>query len=75
METLNQAASVVAMAQTIPHLAYSIPELLAVIRLGRTRVYELINSGALPARRVGRRTLVLHEDLQVFLRSLPVIGK
>lgn len=75
METLNQAASVIAIAQAIPQLAYSIPELLEMIRLGRTRTYELINSGALPARKVGRRTLVLHEDLQAFLRNLPVISK
>ncbi len=54
-------------------LAYTIPDLLKILGVGRTHLYCQINSGALPARKVGRRTLVLHEDVQAFLRNLPVI--
>lgn len=30
-------------------------------------------SGALPARRAGKRSIILREDLQNFLRGLPVV--
>lgn len=55
-------------------LAYSVAELPAVIGLGRSSVQKLVNSGALPARKVGTRTLILREDVEKFLRSLPVQG-
>ena len=44
----------------------------ALYGISRTRVYELIASGELPARKVGRATLVLAEDVEKFLRSQPV---
>jgi excisionase family DNA binding protein len=54
-------------------LVYAIAELTTLTGLGRTRLYELINAGELPARKVGRRTLVLKEDLEAFLRNLPTV--
>lgn len=55
-------------------LAYSISDVLQILKLGRTRTYELINEGQLPARKLGRRTLVLREDVDAFLRKLPRMG-
>ena len=51
--------------------AYRIRDVCRVTGLGRTTVYEAIKSGALIARRYGRCTIVLAEDLVVFLRNLP----
>ena len=51
--------------------AYSISEVLNMVPLGRTRVYEEIAMGRLIARKVGRRTLVLAADLEGFLQNLP----
>jgi excisionase family DNA binding protein len=51
--------------------AFRIPEVCELTGLGRTSVYAAIKSGALIARRYGRCTLVLAEDLNAFLRSLP----
>jgi excisionase family DNA binding protein len=42
--------------------------------VGRTHLYSQIKSGALPARKIGRRTLILHEDVQAFLRNLPGVS-
>jgi excisionase family DNA binding protein len=53
--------------------AYSIAETLALTGLGRDKLYRLINEGRLPARKAGRRTLVLATDLQRFLETLPTI--
>jgi excisionase family DNA binding protein len=62
------------MATPAPRAAYSIAETLALTGLGRDKLYKLINEGKLPARKAGRRTLVLATDLQQFLEKLPRIG-
>jgi excisionase family DNA binding protein len=54
-----------------PTLVYSIPEACSLAHTGRTALYQAINSGALPARKRGKRTLILHEDLYRWLQSLP----
>jgi excisionase family DNA binding protein len=52
--------------------ALSIPEVSSVSGIGRTKIYEAIANGSLIARKAGRRTLVLREDLKAFLAALPV---
>jgi excisionase family DNA binding protein len=54
-------------------LAHTVAEACARSGIGRTAIYELINTGQLPARKRGRRTLILAHDLQRCLESLPVI--
>jgi excisionase family DNA binding protein len=56
-------------------LAYNISEACAVARAGRTALYEAIRSGALRARKRGRRTLVLADDLRNWIESLPAIER
>ena len=51
--------------------AYSINSAAEIIGAGRDAVYAAIRSGRLIARKFGRRTLILDEDLTAFLRSLP----
>lgn len=51
-------------------LALSIEEVQAATGLGRTKVYEIINSGSLPAKKVGKRTVILRADLDAFLCDL-----
>ncbi len=50
-----------------PPLAYTIPRACAVSGLGRTSIYKLIGTGALPAFRCGGRRLILRRDLVAFL--------
>lgn len=49
---------------------YSIAEAVIFTSIGRSKLYQLINAGALPARKVGKRTIILREDLEAFLKSL-----
>ena len=54
--------------------ALALPINAAAIRagVGRSTVYAAINSGALRARKAGRRTLITVADLKVWLDSLPL---
>ena len=40
--------------------------------VGVTRFYELLNSGALPARKSGTRTMIAKSDADEWVKSLPV---
>lgn len=42
--------------------------------LSRSSIYLAMKGGKLPARKCGRRTLILVEDLQSFVKSLPAAG-
>lgn len=39
--------------------------------MGATKAYEEIKAGRLVARKVGRRTIILDEDLKAWLDALP----
>jgi excisionase family DNA binding protein len=52
-------------------LAYSIPQVCKLTGLGRTTIYAAIKCHHLIARRYGRRTVVLEQDLRRFLDGLP----
>jgi len=54
-------------------LAHTVAEACARSGIGRTSIYQLIKTGQLPARKRGRTTLILSEDLQRCLRSLPKV--
>lgn len=51
-------------------ISLSIEEVCVATGLGRTKVYEAINSGVLPAKKWGKRTLVLKSDLECFILGL-----
>lgn len=55
----------------VQNLALSIEQVQEISGLGRTKIYELINEGALSARKLGKRTLILKNDLEEFLSGLP----
>ncbi|MBK9585805.1 MAG: helix-turn-helix domain-containing protein [Alphaproteobacteria bacterium] len=53
-----------------PQLTMSIEETRAATGLGRTKLYQLINAGELKARKIGKRTIILQDDLNQFLSNL-----
>jgi excisionase family DNA binding protein len=53
--------------------AMSLPEFCERYNVGRTLAYEEINAGRLRARKVGKRTIISHDDAEDWLRSLPLI--
>jgi len=57
--------------ETRQHLAYGIDEACAAANVCRDKLYGAIRDGLLVARKYGRRTLILEDDLRAFLQSLP----
>lgn len=52
-------------------LSYSVAEACAATSLGTSKLYELISEGKIVARCIGRRTVILRDDLQNYLATLP----
>lgn len=48
---------------------YTVDELVEILNTNRSRVYVLINTGVLPALRLGRKWLVTEQNLQFFLEN------
>ena len=51
-------------------IAVTIPDAVKLSGCSRTALYEAMKKG-LPARKAGRRTLIMMADLEAFLASLP----
>ncbi len=57
----------------IARVAYSPIEAAKALGIGLKGVYDLIREGRLPARKLGARTLVKHEDIMTLIDGLPVL--
>ncbi|MDE4620645.1 DNA-binding protein [Sinorhizobium meliloti] len=60
------------MNTSLPALAYDIPSAVSASGIGRTKLFEAMKLGKLKARKLGRKTIILPEDLKAFIESLPV---
>ena len=68
------------MAHSIPRdgadsLALSVKEACKYSSIGRTTLYKLLKNGLITARKCGRRTIVLRDELDAALKSLPRAGR
>jgi excisionase family DNA binding protein len=55
-------------------LAYSVTESCVAAGIGRTNLYDLITRGEIRAKKIGRRTVILADDLRQWLEALPQIA-
>ncbi|AWN40260.1 helix-turn-helix domain-containing protein [Methylobacterium durans] len=53
--------------------AYTIAEVTRITGSSRTTIYAEIAAQRLTAKKLGRRTLILADDLRTWLNSLPAI--
>ncbi len=52
-------------------IAVTIADATKIAGLGRSTLYKLIDGGKIIPRKAGRRTLILVDDLDRYLKSLP----
>lgn len=52
-------------------IAFDIVEAARAARLSRATIFAELNAGRLKARKYGRRTVILRDDLMAWLNSLP----
>lgn len=55
----------------VERLAFSIPTAAEAADTSRSELYEALKCGALKAKKNGRRTIILRDDLMAYLASLP----
>ena len=55
-------------------LLYTIPQCCRLAAVGRTKFYELIASGEIPVRKIGKKSLVAAADLKRWAEQLPAIA-
>jgi hypothetical protein len=55
----------------VPVVAYSVQEVIDMAPFSRSTVWDLIRNGALPVRKLGRRSFILREEWEEFLRRCP----
>jgi excisionase family DNA binding protein len=58
----------------VERVTYTVGEVAAVLGISRTTAYECIHRGEIPARRFGRRVVVLRHDLERLLGGSPLGG-
>lgn len=56
-------------AQSPEPLAYSVADAIRVSSIGKTKLYALIKTGDLEARKIGKRTLILAHSLQAVIEG------
>jgi excisionase family DNA binding protein len=52
-------------------LLYSLADAWATLGVSRSTLYELIAAGDIEAVKVGRRTLIRHDELERYVQGLP----
>lgn len=55
-------------------LTMSVNEFCESVGIGRTKAYEILNSGVLEVVRLGRRTLITKSSVDALLKRLAVTG-
>ncbi len=56
-------------------IALSIEKACELCSVGRTKFYELLKKKMIPARKIGRRTVVLRSELEKALKTFPRAGR
>ena len=52
-------------------LSYRVEDAAAMIGVGKSKIWELIQEGRLSARKIDGSTIILHTDLEAFVVAAP----
>jgi hypothetical protein len=59
------------MQNDVRKIAYSIDDVVKLVGIGRSLLFEELAAGRIVAKKIGRRTVILETDLSAWLTSLP----
>ena len=51
-------------------LLHPVPDAIHVLGIGRSTLYDLIASGEIHVVKIGRRTLIAHDELERYVKTL-----
>jgi excisionase family DNA binding protein len=51
--------------------ALSVAQTARILGIGRSTLYQIIKEGRLPVRKIGKRSLIMRDDIDRFVTSLP----
>ena len=54
-------------------ISMTVEEAASYCGIGKTKLYSLVRDGQLSGRKLGRKTLILTESIDSYVRSLPVL--
>lgn len=54
-------------------ICLSVKEVLCELNIGRTKLYSEISAGKLSARKIGRKTVFLGEEVTRYAEALPIL--
>ncbi len=55
--------------------AFNVNEFSQEYGIGRTKIYEEMNSGRLRGRKIGKRTIIAEVDAEDWLQRLPTVSE
>jgi hypothetical protein len=62
------------MQNDVRKIAYSVDDIVKLVGIGRSLLFEELAAGRILAKKIGRRTVILETDLSAWLKSLPEKG-
>lgn len=69
----NQRKTKVQQQSNVVRSVFSVDEFCEWAGIGRTKAYAEMKAGKLPAKKVGRRTIILKPDAEQWRNSLPPV--
>jgi hypothetical protein len=63
------------MQNDVRKIAYSVDDVVKLVGIGRSLLFEELAAGRILAKKIGRRTVILETDLSAWLKSLPEKGR
>ena len=56
-------------------LLFTVAQCCRMAAIGRTKFYELVATGEIPIRKIGKKTLVVASDLRDWIERLPAVDR
>jgi hypothetical protein len=70
----NRDQSSARIENAVPPAAMTVSEFCAWARIGKTKLYSEVKAGRIKLRKIGAKSVILRDDGETWLRSLPIVS-